>query len=61
MKKYAVYRPTHKGNTRWMTRPLADGEPENYPYIYEGEDALMRAWEKAKELNGEGARVKLAA
>ncbi len=59
--KYAVYRETHKGNTRWLTRPVREGEPENYKYVFDGEDAKLMAWEKAKELNAQEGRVPVAA
>jgi hypothetical protein len=61
MMRYAVYKQTHRENVRWYTIPLMEGEPRDNCIIFEGEDGMLLACEKARELNEKEGRLALAA
>jgi hypothetical protein len=57
MTRYAVYRRTHRNNVRWYVRPLMEGEPKDNCIVFEGEDVMLLACEKARELNEKEGRA----
>ena len=59
--RYTVYKQTHRENVRWYARPLMEGEPKDTCIVLEGEDVVLLACEKARELNEKEGRVALAA
>jgi hypothetical protein len=61
MMRYAVYKQTHRENVRWYTRPLMESEPRDICIVFEGEDVMLLACEKARELNEKEGRLALAA
>jgi hypothetical protein len=61
MMRYAVYKQTHRENVRWYARPLMESEPRDDFIVFEGEDVVLLACEKARELNEKEGRPALAA
>ena len=59
--KYGVYNVKYREHVRWYVRPVGDHGPTELQYVFDGEDARVRACVKAMELNDREGRTALVA